>query len=38
MSWHRIADVVAAAIVIAVAFALALPFFLTFATLFLGGN
>jgi hypothetical protein len=38
MSWRRLADLVAAAIVIAVAFALALPFFLTLAALFLGGN
>jgi hypothetical protein len=38
MSWHRLSDMLAAAIVIAVAFALALPFFLTFAMLFLGGN
>jgi hypothetical protein len=37
MSWRRLADVVAAAIVIAVAFALALPFFLILALL-LGGN
>jgi hypothetical protein len=38
MSWRRLADVVVAAIVIAVAFALALPFFLILATLILGGN
>jgi hypothetical protein len=38
MSWHRLSDMLAAAIVIAVAFALALPFLLTFAMLFLGGN
>jgi hypothetical protein len=38
MSWLRLADVVGAAIVIAVAFVLALPFFLTLAMLFLGGN
>jgi hypothetical protein len=38
MSWRRLAEIVVATIVIAVAFILALPFFLTLATLFVGGS
>jgi hypothetical protein len=38
MSWCRLAEIVVATIVIAVAFILALPFFLTLATLFVGGS
>jgi hypothetical protein len=37
MSWCRLAEIAVATIVIAVAFTLALPFFLTLATLFVGG-
>lgn len=38
MSWCRLTEIVVATIVIAVAFILALPFFLTLATLFVGGS
>jgi hypothetical protein len=38
MSWCRLAEIAVATIVIAVAFTLALPFFLTLATLFVGGS